>query len=75
MNQNVVPILSQVTDNLLFLNKPKKENIYTKICTGGVILGTLAYEAEMLPNELLHPVTSKVMSSDYQSLNLFLILL
>ena len=50
----LVPILSKVTDNLLFLNQRKEDFIFQKIMCRmqGVILRPLAYEVYMLPTEL-----------------------
>ena len=56
--QYLVPILSPVTDNLIFLNQPKRFFFQKRICpTKESIWGLLVYETDKLPTELPHLVT------------------
>ena len=56
-----MPILSLVTDNMLFLNERKGEFFSKKDCADGKVdLGTAAYEADTLPTELPHPFEERL---------------
>ena len=48
--KNLVPILLEVTDNLLFSNERKREN--QRKTDQGSILGLFAYKADVLPTKL-----------------------
>ena len=58
-----VPILSPVTDNLLFLNQQKRENIFPRknVHDARIDRGTAACEADTLPTELPRPVTQSLL--------------